>query len=162
MASVLQLLDEQFGRILLAVALVWAVLATTQNGPLTLEPISQKDLTREVQVSLNAAKLPAAIKEQYFMLPNGAYAGPIDHFIFVPEKKLVEFKSVSLDVPTSNVMPPPQLLPEPGPMLESTVKLPRYGDEFPPLKLDDPKNKEAGTVPIPAPGPDPVPPPKKP
>ena len=60
MATVLQLLDEQFGRILLAVALVWAVLVSTSNGPLVLDAISQKDLVREVQVSLNAAKLPAA------------------------------------------------------------------------------------------------------
>ena len=155
MATVLQLLDEQFGRILLAVALVWAVLFSSQNGPLVLEPISQKDLVREVQVTLNAAKLPAAVKEPYFMTPSPAYGGSTDHFIFVPEKKLVEFKSVSLDVPTSNVLPPPQLLPEPGPMLESTVKLPRYGDEFPPLKLDDPKNKDSGTVPVPVPTPDP-------
>ena len=93
MATALQLLDEQSGRILLAIALVWAVIVSTQNGPLVLEPISQKDMTREVQVSLNVSKLPTAIKEQYFLPANPTlYAGPTDHFIFVPEKKLPFFK----------------------------------------------------------------------
>lgn len=141
MATILQLADEQFGRVLLGVALVWAALVSVQNGPQVLDSISQSDKDRPVQVSLNVAKLPTAIVEQYFMQPSLAYTGPTDHFVFVPEKKLVEFKPVSLDVPTSNVLPPPQLLPEPGPMLESTGKLPRFGDEFPPLKLDTPAPK---------------------
>jgi hypothetical protein len=139
MGTIVQLLDEQFGRVLLAIAVVWAILFSAQNGPLTLEPISNADRERPVQVSLNAAKLPAAVKEMYFMPQGVSYALPGDRFIFVPEKKMIVFNPVPLEVPSAGVQPPPQLLPEPGPMLESTGKLARFGDEFPPLKLEAPK-----------------------
>jgi hypothetical protein len=151
MGTIIQLIDEQFGRILLGAALIATLGVSMQNSPLVLEQISQADKDRPVQVPLNAAKLPTAVKELYFMQPGQGYAGSNDHFIFVPEKKMVEFKPVTLDVPTSNVQPPPQLLPDPGPMLETTGKLPRFGDEFPPLKLEDPKSKDPGAAPVPKP-----------
>jgi len=148
MAALLSIVNEQFGRILLAVTIAWVIAVTAQNRPPELAPILQADKDRSVQVLLDMARLPTAIKEQYFMPVSTGYTGD-ERCIFVPEIKLAEFKPVRLDVPSSNVQPPPQLLPEPGPLLESTSKLPRFGDEFPPLKLDDPKAKDSAPVPKP-------------
>jgi hypothetical protein len=54
--------------------------------------------------------------------------------VFEPEKQVTVFQPIELDIPTPGVKRPAQLLPEPGPSLEGTEKLPRWGDEFPKVK----------------------------
>jgi hypothetical protein len=144
MSGVLLIVNEQFGRILLAIAVMLTIVLWSQNGSLDLPPVPTQDLNRQVMVELDKNTLPTASQEKFFVLGSGSdYAGG-SRFIFVAEKKIIEFQPVELDVPAANVLPPPQLLPEPGPSLEGTAKLPRFGDEFPPVALikdsKDPKN----------------------
>ena len=55
--------------------------------------------------------------------------------MIVPPKLLKEFIPVDLEIPPAGILRPAQLLPDPGPSLEGTDRLPRFGDEMPPVKL---------------------------
>ena len=47
------------------------------------------------------------------------------------------FEPIDLDVPPAGLLRPPQILPNPGPALEGTHELPRWGDELPPLAVPE-------------------------
>ena len=131
-------INEQLGRILLGVAAVLTLLLWSQNSALTLAAIPETDLNRKVLVELDKNALPTASPEKYFAAGTAADAAGVARCIFVAEKKITPFEPVDLEVPTAAVMAPPQLLPEPGPALEGTDKLPRFGDEFPAMTVDKP------------------------
>ena len=142
MSGVMMMVHEQFGRILLALAVVLTMVLWSQNGSLDLAPVAQQDLNRQVLVDLDKNALPTASQEKFYASGTGSdYAGG-QRYIFVAEKKLIPFQPVELDVPSANVTQPAQILPEPGPTLEGSAKLPRFGDEFPPVSLTpkDPKD----------------------
>ena len=145
MSGVMMLINEQFGRILLGLAVVLTMILWSQNGSLDLAPVSQQDLNRQVLVELDKNALPTASQEKFYATGSASeYAGSSQRFIFVAEKKLIPFQPVELDVPSANVAPPAMILPEPGPTLEGSAKLPRFGEEFPPVALTpkDPNPKD--------------------
>jgi hypothetical protein len=135
MSGAMMIINEQFGRILLGLSLLGTILLWSQNGSLNLPEITEQDKRRQVMVELDKNALPTASPEKFFAAGNGAEAAGGTRYIFVAEKKLIPFQPVELDVPPASVAPPAQLLPEPGPTLEGTAKLPRFGDELPPVAI---------------------------
>jgi hypothetical protein len=124
----LKLLNDQFGRILLAAAIVAAVVAAYLNRAAPLPPL--QDPQGQVRVKLDESLLIANNNEVFF--PQGdAAAYALGKYVFAPPVVVRQFESVDLDLPPAGVMRPPQVLPDPGPALEGTGRLPRYGDEFP-------------------------------
>jgi hypothetical protein len=120
-------LNEQFGRILFVVAIAAAVAGIVLNPAQKLDPVADTLVKRDVTVELNKAALAALSKEAFYAVEPPAIANTP----FEPEKHIVVFQSVDLDIPSPGVKRPAQLLPEPGPSLEGSEKLPRWGDEFP-------------------------------
>lgn len=131
-----ELIEQQLGRILLGVAVVWTVTAAWINNVPQVEFPEEKKVKDEkaVQVELDETTLKTANPEIFFP-DRGAedYRGRA-WFPFVPPVKTFIFEPVELKVPTTDLMRPPQLLPSPGPSLEGTHGLPRWGEEFPALK----------------------------
>lgn len=123
-------INEQLGRILLVVAIVVTIVTIGMNPSPSVE--AMPDVKREVVVELNRAALAALSKETYFVPESTLTAST--RCVFEPEKQVVVFQPIELDIPTPGVKRPAQLLPEPGPSLEGTEKLPRWGDEFPKVK----------------------------
>jgi len=130
----LRLIDEQLGRVLLVLAVLVACAAAGMNQYRKLEYVPKN--TRSVQVELDRGALTANANEVFFLADDGNQytAGKR---IFLPEKKVTIDRAVDLGLPPAGVMRPPQLLPEPGPALEGTAKLSRYGDEFPAVPNGD-------------------------
>ena len=141
----MDLINEQLGRILLVLAIAWAISAGWLNRPVkTVFPNKIKN-KENVQVGLQEDSLKTANPEVFYAAEglDEAYRGP-DRYPFVPPVVVFVFQSVPLKVPTATLMPPPMVLPSPGPMLEGTDGLPRWGDEFPPMvppadETDDPR-----------------------
>jgi len=127
----MRIIDQQLGRILLVVAIAIAIAVNVSNPPLTVEPEPSERLNRPVQVKLLKSELATASAEVFFLkeIP----AQPSDRFVFAEPKTTFVFQPVDLDVPPANIGRAPQILPEPGPMLEGAVNLPRFGDEFTPV-----------------------------
>ncbi|MFH0938085.1 MAG: hypothetical protein V1899_02215 [Planctomycetota bacterium] len=125
------LINAQFGRILLALAVLLTGLNVYYNGTQNLLPVDDRLLARPVMVPLDKVALTMAGSEVYFM------SGPIlvSRYVFEEPRKVRIFTPVDIDIPPASVMRPPQVLPDPGPALDSTDKLPRWGEEFPPLIL---------------------------
>ena len=129
----MELLKEQSGRLLLALAIVLTMLSISLSRCPVLEPVPEKDLKRPVLVELDRSALAAASSETYFVrTPSVQFLGS-DRCVFVKPKKEIVFVPVDLDIPPAGVLRPPQLLPEPGPSLEGASNLPRFGDEFAPV-----------------------------
>jgi hypothetical protein len=130
----LRLIDEQLGRILLVIAVLGAVVAAWTNQARRFEEIPKN--TRSVQVELDKSALTATANEVFFLADDGTQysAGKP---IFQYPKLVKAYQPVELGLPPADVMRPPQILPEPGPALEGTAKLPRFGDEFPPVGGDE-------------------------
>lgn len=135
MSGVMTIVNEQFGRILLGLSVLATIILWSQNGSLNLPQITDSDKQRQVMVELDKAGLPTASPEKFFVSGNGASFAGGERFIFVAEKKIIPFQPVELDVPPATVGAPAQLLPDPGPTLEGTAKLPRFGEELPPVVL---------------------------
>ncbi|HEY3321144.1 MAG TPA: hypothetical protein VGP72_11810 [Planctomycetota bacterium] len=120
----MNLINEQLGRILLGLAVVAAVFLVTSNP--AAKTYSVGGTERPVQVKLDQAALTALSTESYF-----AEAPVISkRTIIEKDPEVRKFEPVDLDLPPANVRRPAQLLPEPGPSLEGSDKLPRFGDEF--------------------------------
>jgi len=125
-------INAQLGRILLVLAIVLTLASASYNGPRVLPEVDQKSLERPVLVALDKSTLGVASSEQYFAKgPGSNYEGTRE--VFVRPKLVKEFVPVLLELPPAGIARAPQVLPEPGPSLEGSVKLPRYGEEFPPL-----------------------------
>ena len=120
-------INDQLGRILLGIALVLTIGALSMNPSPSVEAVP--DTKREVVVELNKAALAELSKEAYFVADSPLTAST--RCVFEPEKQIVIFQPIELDIPTPGVKRSAQLLPEPGPSLEGSEKLPRWGDEFP-------------------------------
>ncbi|MCY3020608.1 MAG: hypothetical protein NTW87_16440 [Planctomycetota bacterium] len=129
----MRLINEQLGRLLLVVAACAAVAVTWSNRPQPLPEVEPTLLHRQVRVELDKNALAAASTEVFYAPDDGMqWAGP-DRYVFTKPKVVREYQAVELSLPSAGVKRPPQLLPEPGPSLEGTDKLPRFGDEFPPI-----------------------------
>lgn len=136
------LLEEHLGRILLALALTWTVAAAILGQRPPFDFSGEREITdpEKVQVKLTLEKSAAA--ESYFPGRSSAEYREPARSVFVPEKKVIEYRPVELTIPPASVTRPPQLLPSPGPALDGTHSLPRWGDEFPPLVPPPPPDKE--------------------
>ncbi|MGD0091151.1 MAG: hypothetical protein ABSE73_14635 [Planctomycetota bacterium] len=143
-----RMIDEQLGRVLLVVALLAVVVAAGLN-PRQERPKVSED-RRPVQVPLDKASLTANSSEVFYIADNGNQftAGVC---IFVKPAKVIVYEPVPLSLPSGSVMRPPQILPDPGPALEGTIKLPRYGDEFPPVAPPVAPDKAAANPAAPGP-----------
>ena len=128
-------LDAQLGRMLLVLAVAWTVAAIYLNGAQPVPDTLTKVPNDPVKVLLDTEQLAALGAEQCFAMGPGEKYSESTRYVFVPEKVEVVFHPVDLDVPPIGILRPPQILPEPGPSLEGADKLPRFGDEFPPLTL---------------------------
>ena len=124
--------DAALGKLLLTAAVLWTVAATAVAWYRPLPEELTEQAAGPVQVELDPALLLPAQGEDWFAPGAGA-----DYLrgrtVFVPEKKIIVFQPVDLDVPPLSPPSPPRLLPENGPPLEKTLGLPRWGQEFPPL-----------------------------
>jgi hypothetical protein len=127
----MRFVDQQLGRILLAVAVVVAVAVNVLNQAPVVEPESDARLGRPVQVKLIESELATASNEIYYAPDSPVWTAPLDTFVFIPPKTAFVFQPVDLDVPPASIGRAAQILPEPGPSLEGAAKLPRFGDEFP-------------------------------
>lgn len=123
-------INDQLGRILLVVAIAATVIAISMNPSPSVE--AMPDVKREVIVELNKTALAALSKEAYFVTDSPLTAST--RCVFEPEKQIVIFQPIDLDIPQPGVKRPAQLLPDPGPSLEGSETLPRWGDEFPKIK----------------------------
>src|SRR5204862_3978391 len=121
--------------ILLVLAIVVAAAIVFFNRPLTIPPELVQIKSDPIRVSLDRKALALASSEVFYATGKSPEWLGATTFVFVPEKIVVEFKPVILDIPHVGVMRPPQILTEPGPALDGAHKLPRWGEEFPPIKL---------------------------
>ena len=135
-------LDENLGRILFVLAILWSLTAALLNRDTGWTFTGEdRSLDRErIQVKLELEKIAAA--EGYFPAHDAAHYLGAKRFVFVPEKKEFKFKAVDLDIPPPLVMRPPMVLPDPGPALEGTHDLPRWGEGLPALVAPAPEPKK--------------------
>lgn len=148
---ILELLDAQMGKLLLAIAIVWGGLCVFLNRYEPL-PTSLTDIPETPMfVGLDHKALSKASNETYYVAAPGDLKNEKFYDIVVAK----QFVPVELDIPPLSVKRSPQLLPEPGPSLEGAEKLPRFGEEFappnaadlpPPPKKD--KNADVGANPF--------------
>jgi hypothetical protein len=140
-----RILNEQAGKLLLALALVWLcvspVLFPTRSISLEKED-EVKDYARKVQVAFN----PQALAPREAVYPDrNEYRGTAGLVWSAPEQKITPFTGLELPpVTRASVMPPPQLLPVPGPSLQGADKFPRWGQELPPITPPTPDGKKIG------------------
>jgi len=137
-----ELLDEQLGRLLLLAAAFFGVAITFAGGKST--PLFEGDAevkdAEQLQVELAAEQ--QAPKEIYFAVGDAdTYRGASRH-VFVKPKVTKQYEAVELSVPPAAVMRPPGLVTSPGPNLEGTTALPRWGAELPPPKVAVPDPKK--------------------
>ncbi|MCW8130949.1 MAG: hypothetical protein KIS92_11405 [Planctomycetota bacterium] len=127
----LDLIDEQLGRLLFVAALGFSVAVAVVGGS-TEARFPDEETVKDhaaVQVPLAAEQLLPA--ETYFPEQDAAYYRGSDTFVFVKPKEVKQYEAIDLDVPPAAVMRPPGVLPSPGPSLEGTEGLPRWGEELP-------------------------------
>ena len=131
-------IEEQLGRLLLAAAIAWAAAATFAGGaaPLHLSGLDEVKDPERLQVELGAAQ--QAPKEAYFPAGDAElYRGSARH-VFVKPKVVKQYEAVELEVPPAAVMRPPGMVTSPGPGLDGTANLPRWGEELPPPPVTPP------------------------
>lgn len=137
-------ISEQMGKILLVLAIAGAGFAIGMNPyePVSFPEAEQIGDSQAVQVDWSGkpAEGTAALSEPFFAGGTREDYRGGERFVWVPERKVKEFEPINLDVPiaTARVASPPQLLPTPGPGLEGTAGLPRWGEEFAPPKVEAP------------------------
>jgi hypothetical protein len=137
-------LKEQMGRILLAVAVAGTAASIAMNRWDEPAEVSQQELNRPVLVEYKKDASLKLMAEVFFFADPGKENQSFwnDELAwFEHEKTIRPFDGVELELPPASVMRAPQALPEPGPALEGTHKLPRYGDELPPLAVPQPEKK---------------------
>ena len=132
----MDLLDKQLGRIFfgIAVFLTAAMVSMNLGGAIQFEGDAKKRSTKSIQVVLKTSDQATDTPEVFFPEQDPKSFRGSGRFPFIPPVKTFEFKPVDLAVPTTGLVAPPQVLPSPGPSLEGTASLPRWGKEFPPLE----------------------------
>lgn len=133
--------QEQFGKFLLAVALIWvgATYVFFPARPTSFPDESQyADYQQRVRVEYAQGELAPA--EIFF--PSGQASDyrhePLEKWVRKKEPEIV-FTGVELpEVTRARLQRAPQLLPDPGPSLKGADQLKRWGEELPPLKLPTP------------------------
>ena len=139
-----ELLSNWLGKILFAIALVWAIAAAVMNRPVPVEyehVEALKTIQSNTQVKLKVTPPDASgMVEAFFVTLAGDPEGP-EHKVFpTVVEKIAEYESVSLEIPDASIMRGPMVMPSPGPALPGSAKLPRWGEEMPPLPAPpDPK-----------------------
>jgi hypothetical protein len=133
---ILDFLDAHLGKILLLVALGWAGWCIYANRYTPMPSELTSPAPRQVYVVLDAAVIAQSGDEKYFA------EGPAANYAKLPnvmaqEVKIRKYVPIDLDVPPLTVKRPAQILPEPGPSLEGSDKLPRFGEEFTPPSAKD-------------------------
>lgn len=154
------MISQQIGRVLLIAAIAVTAASIGYNTYLGLDPVPDADLQRAVQVELDTSTLAVSAAEVYFAAgPATAYMGEEDKSLFVAPKKVRVFVPIELDIPPAGVMRSAQVLPDPGPSLDGSAKLPRYGEEFPPITVAPADTRRTPpTPPTPPPATPPTPP----
>jgi len=144
----LDLIDEQLGRLLLVAAISCAAAMAVLGGSTDAVFPDEQNVKdpAALQVELTAGQL--APVETYFPDKEVAHYQGSNRFVFVQPKITKQYEAVDLEVPPAQVMRAPGVLPSPGPALEGTVGLPRWGEELPPAQ--PPKEApKTGTTPTP-------------
>jgi hypothetical protein len=136
--------QEQLGKFLLVVALVWVGATYTffPSRP-TVFPDEAQFADYQKRVSVEYAPGELAPAEVFFP------AGKADDYenekleTWVHKKTPdIVFTGVELpEVTRARLQHAPQLLPDPGPSLKGADQLKRWGEELPPLNLPTPANK---------------------
>ncbi|MCZ7646524.1 MAG: hypothetical protein M5U26_14770 [Planctomycetota bacterium] len=140
MSMLKELLDAQLGRILLVASIAWFAAAVALNPVVRTDRSGEERIKdrENVTVPLDESTLATAAVESYFPREK-TEAYEEGQIVWVPEKKKFEYKPVTLEVPVAGLMRPPMVLPSPGPSLQGSQALPRWGEEFPPILPPDPK-----------------------
>lgn len=129
-------LQDQMGKFLLAVALVWvgSTYALFPSRSTVFPEESQfADYQKRVLVEYAPGELAPA--ELFFpALKGGDYShDDVEKWVRRKAPEVI-FSGVELpDVTRARLQQAPQLLPDPGPSLKGADKLPRWGEELPPL-----------------------------
>jgi hypothetical protein len=135
-----RLMQEQLGRVLLVLSLVWAAAAwvvfPSQSASFP-EEADLADYREKVRVDYKRGELAPA--EAFFPAEAASeYLRPQLSKWVRRKAKVVQFEGVDLpDVTRARIMPAPQLLPDPGPSLKGSDKLPRWGKELPALTVPE-------------------------
>lgn len=143
----LDLIDEQLGRLLLIAAIGFTVAVGVVGGS-TAAHFPDEETVKDasaVQVPLAAEQLLPV--ETYFPEQDAAFYRGSENFVFVKPKEVKQYEAIDLEVPPAAVMRPPGVLPNPGPSLEGTEGLPRWGEELAPpaMPSGDPKDTKTGS-----------------
>jgi hypothetical protein len=147
----IDLIEEQLGRILLVVAIAFSAAMAVLGGS-TEAKFETEDTVKDagaVQVQLAAEQL-LPVEAYYPDKDANAYMGSA-RYVWIPPKVVKQYEAVDLDVPPAAVMPAPGVLPNPGPSLEGTIGLPRWGEELAPPSVQpkDPKDTKEALKPPP-------------
>src|SRR5258706_338141 len=139
-----ELLSKFLGKILFAVALVWAIAAAVMNRPVPVEyehVDALNTIPSNTQVKLKVAPPEAnGSAEAFFVTLAGDPEGSARKIFPTVVEKIREYEPVSLEIPDASIMRGPMVMPSPGPALPGAAKLPRWGEEMPPLPAPpDPK-----------------------
>ncbi|MBI3828550.1 MAG: hypothetical protein HY291_03485 [Planctomycetes bacterium] len=157
----MDLIEEQLGRILLVAAIAFSAAMAVLGGS-TEAKFETEETVKDagaVQVQLTAEQL-LPVEVYYPDKDANAYMGST-RYVWIPPKVVKQYEAVDLEVPPAAVMPAPGVLPNPGPSLEGTVGLPRWGEELAPPSVQpkdakdvkDPKDaKDTKEASKPAPG----------
>jgi hypothetical protein len=129
-------LSTQLGKILLALAVVWCVVAAVLNPQ---DPGSSPG-EDSVASSWAAARVKLKVREpdpntsnEAFFIALSNLEGPERRIFPTEVAKVEQYNPVELDVPDATVAKAPMLVPAPGPNLPGAGKLPRWGEEMPPI-----------------------------
>jgi hypothetical protein len=144
-----RLIQEHLGKLLLVVAAVWVGAAwglfPTRSASLKGET-NLADYREHVRVSYKPGQLAPA--EVFFPARSASDYQHLGLSKWVRKKvKAKEFEGVPdlPEVTRAKILPAPQLLPDPGPSLKGSDKLPRWGKELPPLLLPEPPSSRRGS-----------------
>ena len=144
-----RLIEEQIGRLLLVLAVVWIGMAWglfPARSASFEEEVELADYREQVRVEYAPGQLAPA--EVFFPAESAdAYRRP-EMAKWVRKKvKAKEFEGVPElpEVTRAKIIPAPQLLPDPGPSLKGSDKLPRWGQGLPPLQVPEPPTGRRGT-----------------
>ncbi len=137
MTELAWLLDRNLGRIFLALAAIWLLLVWLRGYP----DASGEFKLPEGDLAVEAPRTSARAVPAPFPSENASEYTAGERFVFVAERKVVEFHPVDLDVPDSGIRKAPPLLPSPGPSLEGAMKLKSVSASVP-QKSDAPKGDQ--------------------
>lgn len=143
-----RLIEEQIGKLLLVLAFVWGGLAWglfPARSAYFKQEAELADYRENVRVAYAPGQLAPA--ELFFPLqPSSDYRRP-EVAKWVRKKiKIKEFEGIPElpEVTRAKIMPAPRLLPDPGPSLKGSDKLPRWGAALPALQVPKPPSSTRG------------------